>query len=307
MRNLFYSILFMLLPFMQAVAQKPQQTVIPGTHCALKAPKGFVLSSKYKGLQNKSGTAGIMLYELKTSYDSMSAEFTDAVLKKRQLTPVQRKQVKIQQWNGTFILVKQSTQGVSYQKQILLFGDEQFTVLVTGSCLQTEASTTGKQIQDALLDMSCWLHIPKDPLEEAPFFVNLDGTRFKATQYKEGTLYCKEDTPANTPLLVKKEQVNIRVLDYKLYAEYRVKQLSKQEKPEILSVKEITIDSITGYEVIALFKRSMQPSELVYQVMLPIDINNFYLILGQAAATDSTYTDTFRKIAESFYRKPAGN
>ena len=89
----------------------------------------------------------------------------------------------------------------------------------------------------------------------------------------------------------------------KQYAEDRIKKLPRGEFNLIKEVKEVTIDNLKGYEIVAEGKSKDDKTELVYQVMLFNDKGEYYIILGQAKEDREKNLATYRSIAGTFKRK----
>ena len=87
------------------------------------------------------------------------------------------------------------------------------------------------------------------------------------------------------------------------YAEERLKMLPRGELNVIKEIKEITIDKLNGFEIVADGKTKDDKAELIYQVMLFNDIDDYYIIVGRAKEDFEKYLASFKKITKTFKRK----
>jgi hypothetical protein len=71
----------------------------------------------------------------------------------------------------------------------------------------------------------------------------------------------------------------------------------------VKQINEITIDNLTGYEIVADGKTKDNVPELVYQVMLFDDKGGYYIIVGHTKENFEKYLEMFKKIALTFKRK----
>jgi len=288
-----------------AFGQTEKLTKVSGTKCSLIPPSGFVAATTFSGFQNVETGASIMINELPAPYQSLVDGFTAEALKSRGMTLVKKETIDFNGSKATLINLTQPANGMVYIKQMLIFGDSKGTVIVNG--IYPEASKEIEaQIRDALFSTVYNISQNDNPLEAATFEINVQDTDFKLIKYMSGSLLYSTDgkIPTEKPTLIVSNSVSkIPRENQKKYSEERLKKLPGGDLNIIKEIKEITIDNLKGYEIVADGKTKDGKPELVYQVMLFNDKGDYYIIVGQAKEEFQKNLATFKKIAQTFKRK----
>ncbi len=288
-----------------ALGQTDKHIKIAGTKCSIIPPAGFVAATNFSGFQNAETGSSIMINELPAPYQTIADGFTAESLKARGMTLINKQTIDFNNSKATFIKVTQPADGTTYLKQILIFGDAKGTVLVNGIYPEASRSIESK-ITDALLSTVYNTSQDDNPLEAAPFTINVEGTEYKVTRFISGSLLYTTDgkTPTEKPtLIVGSSLAKVQASNQKQYAQERLKKLPRGEFNVIKEINEITVDNLNGYEIVADGKTADDKSELVYQVMLFNDKGDYYIILGKAKENMESNLKTYKKIARTFKRK----
>lgn len=221
------------------------------------------------------------------------------------MTLISKQTIDFNNSKATLINVTQPANGTTYIKQMLIFGDTKGTVLVNG--IYPEASKDSEvKIKDALLSTIYSASQNDNPLDAATFTIDIKDTDFKLIKYMSGSLLYSTDgkIPTEKPtLIVGNSLAKIPTQNQKKYAEERLKKLPEGELNVIKEIKEITIDNLKGYEIVADGKTKDDKPELVYQVILFNDKGDYYIIVGQAKEDSQKNLETFKKITKTFKRK----
>jgi PsbP-like protein len=298
-------LLSLLLSGQIAFGQAEKLTKVSGTKCSLIPPSGFVAATTFSGFQNTETGVSIMINELPVPYQSLVDGFTADALKTRGMTLISKQTIDFNNSKATLINVTQPANGTTYIKQMLIFGDSKGTVLVNG--IYPEASKEIEvKIKDALLSTVYNTSQNDNPLDAATFTIDISDTDFKLIKYMSGSLLYSTDgkIPTEEPTLIVGNSIaKVPTQNQKKYAEERLKKLPGGEQNVIKEIKEITIDNISGYEIVADGKTKDDKSELVYQVMLFNDKGDYYIIVGQAKEEFQKNLETFKKIIKTFKRK----
>ena len=286
-------------------AQTNKHIKIPGTKCSLIPPGGFVATTNFSGFQNAETGASIMVSELPAPYQQIVDGFTAEALKARGMTLISKQTIDFNKSKATLIKLTQLANGAIYLKQILLFGDAKETVLVNGIYPEGSESVERK-IADALLSTVYNTSQNDNPLEAAPFTLNVEGTEYKVARFMAGSLFYSTDgkIPTEKPsLIVGSSLAKVSAPNRKQYAQERLKKLPRGEFNIIKEIKETTVDGLSGYEIIADGKTAGNQPELVYQVMLFNDKGDYYIIVGHTKENIESNLETYKKIAKTFKRK----
>jgi hypothetical protein len=206
---------------------------------------------------------------------------------------------------ATLLMVTQAANGTTYSKQILIFGDSKNTVLVNG--IYPEASSAMEASMKAALLSTVYSASQNDnPLEAAPFTIDTNGTEFKLAKYVSGSLVYSTDgkIPTEKPTFIVGSSVGkVPAANRKKYAEDRLKKLPRGEQNVIKEIKELSIDRMNGYEIMAEGISKDGKPEWVYQVMIFNEQGDYYIMLGQAREEVEKNVAAFKKMAGSFKRK----
>jgi hypothetical protein len=285
--------------------QTDKHIKVSGTRCSLIPPSGFVATTNFSGFQSLETGASIMINELSAPYQQLVEGFTAEALKTRGMTLISKKAIDFNGSKATLIKVIQPANGTTYLKQILIFGDAKGTILVNGIYLEGSKSVEGK-ITNALLSTIYNTSQNDNPLEAAPFTINVEGTEYKAVKFMAGSLLYSTDgkIPTDKPtLIVGSSLAKVSAPHQKQYAQERLKKLPRGEFNLVKEVNEITVDNLSGYEIVADGKTADDKPELVYQVMLFNVKGDYYIIVGQAKENIESNLKTYKKIAKTFKRK----
>lgn len=278
---------------------------VPGTKCSLIPPDGFVIASNFSGFQNNETGTSIMITEIPAPYQSIIDGFTADALKMKGMTLIKKQTIDFKNSKATFFNVTQSANETNYFKQILVFGDAQQTILVSG--IYPEVSKSIEPIiKEALLSTVYDQSQNENPLDAAIFTVDTSNTDFKLIKYMSGSLLYSTDgkIPTEKPILIVGNSIGkVPTQNRKKYAEERLKKLPNGNQSIIKQINEITIDNLNGYEIIANGKTKNNIPELIYQAMLFNDKGDYYMIVGQTKENFEKYLETFKKITKTFKRK----
>lgn len=303
MKNIFF---FILLLFGQySVAQTKDLQKVPGTKCSVIPPSGFVASSTFSGFQDNASGSSIMINEIPAPYQAIVDGFTADALKTRGMTLISKQTVDLNNKPATFVEVKQPANGITYLKQLLIFGDAQHTVLVNGIYPEA-AKAMAPKIKAALFTTVYDASQNENPLAAVPFTINVDQTNLKLVKYISGSLLYSVDgkIPTETPTLIVGNSISkVPAIAQKKYAEERLKKLPGGEKSVIKETTAITIADLKGYEIVAEGFGKNEVPELLYQLMLFNDKGDYYIIVGQTKENFEQQLAVFKKIARTFKLK----
>lgn len=285
--------------------QTEKHIKVSGTKCSLIPPSGFVAATTFSGFQNAETGTSIMINELPAPYQSIVDGFTAEALKSRGMVLIKKQTIDFNDSKATLIHLTQSANGMTYIKQMLVFGDTKGTVLVNG--IYPEASKEiESQIKDALFSTVYNISQNDNPLEAATFTIDVQETNFKVIKYMSGSLLYSTDGkfPTEKPTIIVGNSIaKIPSQNQKKYSEERLKKLPGGDLNVIKEIKEISVDNLKGYEIIADGKTKDGKPELVYQVMLFNDKGDYYIIVGQAKEEFEKNLTIFKKITQTFKRK----
>ena len=302
MRGIFFSILILLGT--SVFSQTPDHLPIPGTRCSIIPPSGFVAAPNFSGFQQDDAQSTIMVTQLAAPYSKIIEGLSAENLAKKSMSLISKQTL---EYNGTEAIsmkVSQEANGQVFLKEMLVFGYESITIMVVGSYPEAYKSVESA-VHEAIFTTIYNIQQDDDPLAAARFTIDVSGYGFKLDRSVSGLISYKMDDlkPTRQPTLVAAESVGrISYPDLKQYSINRLKQLPGHAQAQIKEVNPITVDSLTGYEIIA-YNRRGSILEQTYQVMLYNDNKGYFIIAGQAKENHESNLLLFRKIAASFKRK----
>lgn len=286
--------------------QTENLTKVSGTKCSLIPPKGFITSSTFSGFQNNEKGASIMINEIPAPYQQLIDGLTAPALKTKGITLLSKEIIDFQNSRATLFSVTQPANGTTFLKQMLIFGDSTWTVLVNGIYPETSKDIE-LEIKEAILTTVYTATQMENPLEAAMFTIETTGTEFKVIKYLSGMLLYSTDgkIPTEKPTLIVGNSLDKLPSDQSQsqFALDRLKKLQNGEFSIIKSSNQILIDNLKGYEIVAEGKSKNNLPELTYQVMLFNEEGDYFIILGQTKEDFQKYLDTFKKIALTFKLK----
>ena len=158
-----------------AIGQTQTLTKVPGTKCSLVPPSGFEKSTSFSGFHSLELGASIMINELPAPYKTLVDGFTKEALKSRGMNLKSKQSIDFNGSQATYISLTQSANGTTYAKQILIFGNEDVTVLVNGIYPES-ALDLENEIKDALLSTVYNSFQDENALDAATFTIDVDGS-----------------------------------------------------------------------------------------------------------------------------------
>ncbi len=146
---------------------------VSGTNVFLVPPTNFLLSQNFKGFQNPDDlNSMIMITEIPSApVSEILQSFTKKNLKEKAMDLISKKEIKIAGYEGVLIYLEQTVNEVTFSKDILIYGDKTFTMLVNGVYLK-ENIELGKQIKESILSTVINKNLEVSPRESLSFEVD---------------------------------------------------------------------------------------------------------------------------------------
>ncbi len=297
--------LFLLVVSNIVFEQTENHKAIPGTKCSLVPPKDFVASTTFSGFQHSKYGASIMVTEMPAPMQSITESFTEAGLKSKGMTLIDKQEIDFNNSKAQLVIISQPANGTLYLKQVLIFGDSQKTILVNGIYPEKNKHIEG-EIKKSILSTSFNENQQSNPLDAVAFTIDVKGTDFKLASYMMSSLTYTTDgnIPTEHPLLIVGNSIaKVSTANEKQYCIDRLKKLPRGEQNTVKEINPIQIDNLKGYEIIANGKNKDSKAEIIYQVMLFGDADNYFIIIGMATENFDANLNTFKNIAKTFKRK----
>lgn len=299
--NLKFLVLFLIFPFC-SFAQNDSVIAIPGTHCSLIPPRGFVIADRFTGFFENLTGSSIMINEIPESYQKMIPQLTPEAFLTQRMIIASTEKILFKNQEATLFTATQTANGLEYKKILLVFGVEGKTILVNG-IYPLSAKHLEEPIQKALLTVQ--YNQGKANQSEAIFSISTEGTNFSKISSTGSSIVYSTDSvqpaPPSTPVFIVTVSVDrIAKENRKSYAESRVLKLPRGDQNKIIATEPVTIDGLQGYEVIANgISKTGQP-EKIYEVILYNIEGDYYIMIGSASEDIKNNLETFKKLASTF-------
>jgi hypothetical protein len=268
-------------------------------------PPDFTAAVAFTGFQNTTLGASIMVAEMPGDYMKIIKNFTAENLKKSGMEMLEMKLMPFNGSKAAMVKVRQAAGGVTYLKDILIFGDSNNTVMINGIYPEATKSIAG-DIQRAILSTRFDPSQKTDPLNAVPFTIDVTGTDFKLAQSVSGSLLYTTDgkVPSETPaLVVGKSIAKVPPEIQERYARERIKKYPRGEQTVITEINPVSVDNMKGFEIVGAGKSKDNTPALVYQLMVFDETGDYYMVVGQCKDTLTDYLNVYKSIARSFKRK----
>jgi hypothetical protein len=308
MKNKFIPFLFSCLLTFSALGLSGQNDslyAIPGSKCKIIPPAGFEAAQNFVGFQMPAVGASIMISEIPGNFKELVKGFTKEALQKAGMELIAQSEIDLNGNAAYLFEVSQMANDIKFIKRIVILGNNKETVMINGIYPESE-----KEVGDIIFKSIQSIHYNSkadaNGQEAAPFTIDESNSGLKFSGYLSGALMYSADgkMPTNSPdkvvFSVGSSISNVTIDDKKAYSESRLKLLPRGASNEIKSVKEVTINGIFGYEIIAEGLDNKNEKQLVYVIMLYPTDSTYYIMVGMAGAKFEQYTTAFQKMANTF-------
>lgn len=280
---------------------------VTGTKISLIPPKGFTRAQNFVGFQQDESGSSIMILDIPGPFSEVSKGMTKENFLSKGVEVTTIEHYFVNDKKGLLLTGEQNAYGQIFSKFVFVFGTENETILINGA-FPKNLIEIGKEIKTSILSVVYEENKKINPLDNIDFEIDTNGTNLKFAKSFSNMLTYNTDgllpTQAknDTSLIIGKAISNIEIEDKKLYAINRIKKMPL-EIVKIDITNEISIDDISGYEIIATAKdKKTGLEEKIYQVILFSD-QLYYILLGTTNNDFEKNINELKKIVKTFKRK----
>lgn len=280
---------------------------IAGTKISIIPPQGFTKASDFLGFQQELSGSSIMFLDVPGPFSEISKGFTKENFLSQGVQVQDIENLEINGLPAIFITGEQNAYGNEYIKFVLSFGTEKETIMINGA-FPKNLNETGTDIKSAMLTAYYEPDKVINPFEIVDYVINTDEYGLKFAKSMSNSLVFTADgllpvqSEDKTTFIAAKSFSKVPISDTKLFSINRLKKMPF-EIENIESTEDISIDGISGYEIIAFtVDKNTAEKGKVYQVMLFSD-SLYYIMLGTTNQEYEINIEKFKKIANSFKRK----
>lgn len=280
---------------------------IAGTKVSLISPKGFHKAANFLGLQQEQSGSTIMIVNIPGPFSEVTKGLTKEGFLSQGVVVKETEKITLNNLPAILVTGEQNAHGQIYTKFVLAFGTGKETIMINGAS-PNNLKEIGEEIKTSLLTTYYAADKKINPLEIVDFEINIKESKLTfANSIGNGLMFNVDgkiptQSADKTSLLIAKAFSNVTVADKKLFSLNRIKQLPI-EILKINSTAEITIDGISGYEILADGKdKKSGEQEKVYQVILFSD-SLYYLIIGTTNKDYDKNIAVLKQVTKTFKRK----
>ena len=291
--------------------ESPQQdTAIAGTRVSLAPPAGFTPSPQFPGYWQESLGSSIVVMEFPGSFLEISSGFSNpSALAKRGMALLNKQDIKLDGRSGLLLQVRQNAYGTEFLKWVLIFGDDKESVMIGATFPKELEGELSEKMKASVLTAKWDQDRKVSRTEGLDFSVSEKGDLRLAQRlvnsllYTKGGIFPSEDVD-DPAFIVGQSLSKIGVDKKEEFAKSRILQTATITEIEIEQSNQITIDGLSGYEVVARGKDTKSGQVmLIYQIILFED-QSYYILQGIVSGKQrETHLPTFKEMAGSFKRK----
>lgn len=278
---------------------------LPGTSVSLEPPEGFVLSTRFPGVQNTDRRSSIVVTELYVPIEQVLAGLTGEKLSARGMTLRESQSVKIGGHPALLLLCSQTVGGVPFEKWMGVFGDETASVLLVASYPQASISELRADVREALLSVRWQPNRNADPFAGLTFIAR-ESSELKVLRRIQNTIVFArpEGGAASAPgepfAIVGSSRSDEPMDDVEAFARLQLSGTDEITDLRDLSGHATRVGGWPAFELTARANDLETATPLSLYQMVVVATDRYYLIRGIAGEDRfDRYEPQFRLIAES--------
>ncbi len=280
---------------------------IVGTKISLIPPKGFLKATNFLGLQQTQSGSTIMILDIPGPFSEVSKGLTKASFLSQGVQVNDIENLTLNNLPAILVTGEQNAYGNIYTKYVLCFGTDKETIMVNGAS-PNNLTEIAREIKTSILTSFYDADKKINPFDVVDYDINVSKSNLIFANSVSNALTFTTDglSPSKsidkTSLTIAKSFSKTTIEDKKLFVLNRLKQLPV-EITKIETTEEISIDGISGYELISKSKnkKTGEPEKVCF-VMLFSD-NLYYIFYGSTNQDFDNNIDRLKNAIKTFRRK----
>ena len=286
-----------------------QLTPVSGTSVLLIPPENFVPADRFPGYQQEATNSSIVVTEIPGPVSELADGLTNSSeLDKKGLLLLEQEEVTVAQQRALLLKLQQTAYGTVFGKWVLLLGNETESMIVTATFPQELAQEYSEILKRSLLTLQLDSDRPMQT-DDLLFRLSEYGDLKLAQRVSNALLYSKNGnfpaTSVDEPFLIVAPSFSPQFAEPEAFACERLLATEDITEINIEEMKEIIIDDLDGYEIVAQGRDRESDEEItIYQVILFDENSYYYLLQGQISnRLTQQYLPIFKRMARSFERQ----
>jgi hypothetical protein len=282
--------------------------VFPEVGLAIPQPIGFTKATSFYGFEQSSTKSSVMLTKIPGPFAEVTKGFNKSGLATRGISLLSQKNVKIDDRDGLLLNVSQSAYGQKFLKWILVFGDKQSTQIVVATFPEQYAVKISEPLKKVVLGVSysessssvISLPFTVTAVEGLSLVQKVAGMGKVAVFTKDGNLPL---ISPNDPLFMVAPSLGaVPIADRKSFATRRLSGYPGTEIVAIKSKNEISIDNLSGWEIIANAQdKQTKIPLLLHQIVIFPKEGGYILMVGIVGSKQAEiYSPKFKAMALTY-------
>lgn len=280
-------------------------SLVEGTSIYLISPKDFIKSTSFIGFKHPNNkTSMIMIMEIPGPFKDIVKGFNKQSMEGSGMNLISKKEVTINQYNGLLINIEQDSNGLTYSKYLLVYGNDKSTTMINGIFLK-DSTEDAVLIKESINSVVIGNSDNTDPRASLDFSVNEKlGNLIFTSMIGKGLLLNRDGkTPTESDdkatLIINKSFSNLKIDDKKSFCISRLEELPYHYN--LIDESKITDIEINNLKGFALFAKSPKyKNELLYQVILFKENGGYYIFVGTYVEQSEKALNDIKKVINSF-------
>ena len=293
-----------------AATRQAGATRIPGTRVSLHVPAGYEPASGFAGVMDINTRCSIMITEMDGSFDDLANSLNDpAALRTQNLVLSDRETYFQGTYPGLLLQLTQNVQGQDVRKWMWLFGDDDRSVMIMGTCLKPLVATEFDRLGEAVRSATWEPKLSLDLTSEVDFYLeDLAGMKL-VTSMGQNLTYSSDGAidkggATGKPIFIISPSMQPSTSAPMELARKRIRSYPQYKSVSPGSFDEVSIDGLLAYECVGTASHHKTgASLLLYQVMV-FEGTSYWLMVGTCLLKDqATQLPAFKQMAASFKRR----
>ncbi|MFZ1530077.1 MAG: hypothetical protein WAT19_15085 [Ferruginibacter sp.] len=275
---------------------------IAGTQVSMVPPPGFDRATNFAGFQQDSTGASIMVLQVPGPFGEMKGAFTKENLATKGMELLEKTPISINGKPGELIMVEQysAAHGQYFLKYSLLLElESKNTLIINGSYPKDKGAETGSLIKESITTVIYDQTVKNDPLAGLDFTVDYSKSPFKLSNSISGTLLL--DGKEKGIIIIVKSIRPVSTIDKEGSSIQILKAIPAISYQSLESSKEVSVDDLDGYQIIANVLQKEMPYKAVQTILF--SENCYYNFTALVPSLTREIMTDYEYILNSFRRK----
>jgi hypothetical protein len=280
----------------------------PELGVALQRPPGFQDATEFVGFQQLETQSSVMVMRVNGPFEQVAQAFTTEQLGAQNITLNSKQEIELDGHPAVLLDLTQLQSGFEYNKWLVAYGDEGQTTMIASMCPTDIDPKMAERLRKVVVNAKRIEAARPTTPAELGFALTPSEKLAPAPTTAKQLLFTKDGTfpkgsPADPVFVAGPSLERVAVEDQQQFALMRALQSQHTTVGVVESHEPVTIDGLSGFELIAPATDAESGTPLVlYQVML-FQEGKYYLMQGLVGAeARDTYLPEFKAMARSFKR-----